>query len=62
MTDLEDDAKICKHCSRLLISGYFGFSSYLLNTGVFILAIGGFFFWPMWIAAILIAVVINVRT
>jgi hypothetical protein len=55
----EDDAK-CGHCGRRL-KGDFGFYTYLLMTGVLGLAVGGFFFWPLWFVAIVIATTIKVR-
>jgi len=56
-SDLHDDAKICKHCGKKLKSGCLedGF-----KLGIIICAIGGFFFWPLWILAGVLAIAILV--
>jgi hypothetical protein len=50
----------CAKCGRRL-KGDFGFLTYLQMTGVLILAVGGFFFWPLWIVALITATTIKVR-
>lgn len=59
-TDLQYDAKRCQHCGKKL-KGDFGFLTYLYTTGVVILVIGGFAFWPLWILALFLAVAIKVQ-
>ena len=54
-----DDAT-CAHCGKRL-RGDYGFLTYLQMTGVLALAVGGFFFWPLWIVALIIATTIKVR-
>ena len=55
----DDDAR-CAHCGKKL-KGDFGFLTYLLMTVVLALAVAGFFFWPLWIVALIIATTIKVR-
>jgi uncharacterized protein (DUF983 family) len=55
-TDLQDDAKICKHCGRKLKSES-GCLSYIFMTSIFICIIVGFFFWPAWILAVVLGIV-----
>lgn len=53
--DLQDDAKICKHCGKK-IGGNSGFASIL---GV-VFVIMGFFYWLLWILAALCFIVNSV--
>ena len=55
-TDLQDDAKICKHCGKK-IKGGSGCLSWIFSFGVFVCVVGGFFFWPLWILAAVLALV-----
>lgn len=68
-TDLQDNANVCKHCGRdldpeaekpfydrNLTSG----GGCLTVLGV-IFVVGGFFFWPLWILAVLIFILIAVQ-
>lgn len=59
-SDLQDDAKICKHCGKKLKKGW-GCAKDIFMLGVVICVIGGFFFWPLWILAVvlLIAIVVD---
>lgn len=58
-TDLQDDAKICKHCGKKIKSES-GCLSFIFMTGIVISVIGGFFFWPLWILAAVLAIAMAV--
>lgn len=59
--DLQDDAKVCKHCKHSLVEeSKFGCLTAIFTTGVVLCALGGFFWWPLWIlAAVLLLVMIS---
>lgn len=59
-TDLQDEAKVCKHCGKN-IKGESGCTEDIFKGGAVICIIVGFFFWPAWILAaiLLIAVVVD---
>ena len=57
-TDLQDNAKVCKHCGKDISEAEKPFYSRniigcapLLGVGF---VIAGFFFWPLWILAVLL--------
>lgn len=54
-----DDAT-CAHCGKKL-KGDFGFLIYLQMTGVLIMAVGGLYFWPLFVIALIAAATIRVR-
>lgn len=51
--DLQDNAKVCKHCGNQIKKSKSGFLIYFMSFLVLICLIGGFFFWPLWLLAIL---------
>jgi hypothetical protein len=55
----DDDAN-CSHCGKR-VKGDFGFLTYLLMTVVLMLAVGGFFFWPLWVIALITVSTIKIR-
>jgi hypothetical protein len=57
-SDLQDDAKICKHCGKKLKGA--GCLADIFKFGIVICAIGGFLYWPLWILGIVLAVAILV--
>jgi uncharacterized membrane protein YvbJ len=63
-TDLQDDAVVCKHCGKDI--GQAGKSFLTRDIGcaailgvVFVIA--GFFFWPLWILAVLLFILAAIK-
>lgn len=56
-TDLQDDAKVCKHCGKDLVKSSDSSSGGGMGCATIIgivFVIAGFFFWPLWILAVLL--------
>ena len=56
-TDLQDNAKVCKHCGKDISEAEKPF--YSQNIGCasalgIVFVIAGFYFWPLWILAVLL--------
>jgi uncharacterized membrane protein YvbJ len=58
-TDLQEDAKVCKHCGKKISSGS-GCLSWIFSAGIVICVIAGFFFWPLWILAEVLGIIMAV--
>jgi uncharacterized protein (DUF983 family) len=50
-TDLQDDAKICKHCGKKVKGERSGCLTTIFMIGVVICVFAGFAYWPLWILA-----------
>jgi fatty acid desaturase len=55
--DLQEGAKVCKHCGKDLVKADTAFYSRPIGCATFLgvfFALAGFFFWPLWILAVLL--------
>ncbi|NJM26888.1 MAG: hypothetical protein HC859_16880 [Bacteroidia bacterium] len=52
--DLQDNAKVCKHCGKSLQKDSTGCATVVFFLFIFACVVIGFFWWPIWILALIL--------
>ena len=63
-TDLQDEAKVCKHCGKDIAEAGKAFYNKSINFSSFLgvfFVLAGFAFWPFWILAVLLFILAAVK-